>query len=60
MPVVENKVKVLTCSHCGQADTQVIYKYSHLGGVGMVRRPHCLDEQACWRRWDAAHKDGSR
>lgn len=45
-----------TCIHCGHTGDDVLLKPVHIEGnqypaVG----PLCLDEYACWKRWDEAN-----
>ena len=48
----EKPEEVLTCRHCGHKGTDVIKKLRYVGGKGEVLRPYCVDERACWERWD--------
>jgi hypothetical protein len=46
---------ILTCPNCGNTGEDVITTLEYVGGQGYVPRTHCVDEVACWARWDKEH-----
>ena len=47
--------QLLTCSHCGHTDDEVIVKTVYVEDKGLVSSVECTNRVACWERWHEQH-----
>ena len=63
MPVIAEELRdnMHTCMHCGLTGVDVVYYGKlYVGGKGEVPSYYCLEQEACWKRWQEKQKGDTK